>query len=69
MESILHSELGSHPLPILIYLDDIIIYGDTQEQVLNDMVEAIKHLVLASFVLCLHKSQLVKLTAQVLRHH
>ena len=31
-------------LPIVIYLDDIAIYRDTQEQVLEDMLEAIKWL-------------------------
>ena len=34
-------------------------YGDTQEQVLEDTLEAIKWLSAASFMLNLYKSQLV----------
>ena len=29
-------------MPIVIYLDDIAVYGDTQEEVLEDMLEAVK---------------------------
>ena len=59
---------GDHPLPIVIYLDDIAIYGDTQKRVLEDTLETIKQLTMASFMLCLHKSQLVQVAVQVLRH-
>ena len=59
VESIMCSELCSHPFPIAIYLDDIVMYGDTQEQVLDDTLEATEHLVLASFMLNLYKSQLI----------
>ena len=59
VESILHSMLGNCPLPIVTYLDNIAKYGDTQEQVLEDMLEAIKWLAAASFMLNLHNSQLV----------
>ena len=52
--------LGDHPLPLVIYLDNIVIYRDTQEQVLEDILEAIKWLATASFILNLHKSQLVQ---------
>ena len=54
---------SDHPLPIVVYLDDIAIYGDTQEQVLEDMLEAIKWLAAASFMLNLHKSHLVQAMA------
>ena len=60
--------LGDHPLPIVVYLDDIAMYGDTQEQVLEDTLEAIKWLAAAGFMLNLHKSQLVQAAAQVLGH-
>ena len=43
-------------------------YGDTQEELLEDMLEAVKQLTMASFMLNLHKSQLVQATVQVLRH-
>ena len=48
-----------HPLPIVVYLDDIAIFGDTQEWVLEGTLEAIKQLAVVSFMLNLHKSQLV----------
>ena len=43
--------LGNRPLPEVIYLDDLAMYGDTQEHVLEDMLEAIKRLAVASFML------------------
>ena len=67
-ESVLDSEPGDHPLPIVIYLDDIAVYRDTQEQVLENMLEDIKQLAVASFMLNLYKSQLVQAAAQVLGH-
>ena len=30
--------LGNYPLTVVVYLDDITIDGDTQEQVLEDML-------------------------------
>ena len=59
---------GDHPLPIVIYLDDIAVYRDTQEQVLEDMLEAIKQLSAAGFMLDLCKSQLVQAATQDLCH-
>ena len=43
-------------------------FGDTQEQVLEDMLEAVKRLAAAGFMLNLRKSQLVQAVAQVLGH-
>ena len=43
-------------------------YGDTQEEVLEDMLEAVKQLAAAGFMLNLHKSQLVQAVVQVLGH-
>ena len=51
VESILCSDPSSFPLPLVIYLYNIAMYGDIQGQVLDDMLEAIKQLVLASFML------------------
>ena len=59
---------GNHPLPVVIYLDNIALYGNTQEQLLEDMLEATKRLSAANFMLNLHKSQLVQSAAQVLRN-
>ena len=66
VESVLRSVLCNHLLPIVIYLDNIAMFGDTQKQVLEYMLEAIKWLAIASFMLNLHKSQLVQAVAQVL---
>ena len=68
VESVLNGGLDDRPLPAVIYLDDIAMYGDTQEQVLKDMLEAVKRLATTSFMLNLHKSQLVQAAAQVLGH-
>ena len=43
-------------------------YGDTQEEVLEDTLEAVKPLTAAGFMLNLCKSQLVQAAAQVLGH-
>ena len=43
-------------------------YGDTQERVLEDMLEAIKQLTVASFIFNLYKSQMVKAVAQLFGH-
>ena len=51
--------LGNLSLPIVLYLDNIAIYRDTQEQVLKDTLEAIKQPTAASFRLNFHKSQLI----------
>ena len=60
VESVLHGRLDDRPLPVVIYLDDIAVYGDTQEEVLEDTLEAVKQLAAAGFILILHKSQLVQ---------
>ena len=65
VESVLHGEPGNHPLPLLVYFDDIAMYGDTQEKVPDDTLEAIKQLAAAGIMLNLHKSQLVQATEQV----
>ena len=50
---------GDPPLPVVVYLDDIAMYGDTQKWVLKDTLEAIKELAMSRFMLNLHKNQLV----------
>ena len=51
------------PLPVVIYLDDIAMYRDTQQEVLEDTLEAVKQLTATGFMLNLHKSQLVQAAA------
>ena len=60
--------LGNCPLPVVICLSNIAGYRDTQEQMLEGTLEAIKCLATASFMLKLHKSQLVQAATQVLGH-
>ena len=43
-------------------------YGDTQEQVLEDTLEAVKRLAAAGFMLNLRKSQLVQAMAHIFWH-
>ena len=66
VKSVLYGGPDDRPLPIVIYLDDIAMYGDTQEKVLEDTLEAVKQLAAAGFMLNLHKSQLVQAVVQVL---
>ena len=68
VESVLHSGPDNSSLPIVVYLDNIAMYRDTQEEVLEDMLEAVKQLTVAGFIFNLHKSQLVQAAAQVLGH-
>ena len=68
VESVLHGGPDDCPLPVVIYLDNIAMYGDTQEEVLENMLEAVKWLTEASFMLNLCKSQLFQAAAQVLVH-
>ena len=53
LQSIPYREPCSHLLPIVVSLNYIAVYGDTQEQVLDYTLDAIKHLVLAGFMLYL----------------
>ena len=68
VESVLHGGPDDHPLPVVVYLDDIAMYGNTQEEVLEDTLEAVKQLAMASFMLDLHKSQLIQAMERILRY-
>ena len=63
VESVPHSMLGDCPLPVVIYLDNIAMHRDNQEQVLEDTLGAIKQLTTDIFMLYLHKSQLFQAAA------
>ena len=56
VESVLCSGPGDLPLPVVVYLDNIAIYKDTYEEVLEDTLVAIKQLAAADFLLNLCKS-------------
>ena len=53
---------------MVIYLDDIAIFCDNQDQLLQDTQEAMKRLASFGFMLNLKKSQLVQQGARVLGH-
>ena len=54
--------------PVVVYLDDIAVFGDDQAAVLEDTLEAIQRLTEAGFMINLTKSQLVESAAKVLGH-
>ena len=60
MESVLKGKPGDRALPVVVYLDDITVYGDTVEQVLRDTAEAMKRLATAGFMINLKKSHLAE---------
>ncbi len=68
MEDVLKGKPGDRKLPVVVYLDDIAVFGDDQDQVLEDTLEAMKRLTEAGFMINLKKSQLVESTAKVLGH-
>ena len=47
---------GDRPLPVVVYLDDIAVFGDSQGQVLEDTLAAIQRLTAAGFMINLKKS-------------
>ena len=56
MESVLRGKPGDRQLPVVVYLDDIAVYGDDQDQVLEDTLEVIRRLTDAGFMINLNKS-------------
>ena len=68
VEDVLKGAPGDRQLPVVVYLDDIAVFGDDQDQVLEDTLEAIRRLTKAGFMINLTKSQLVESAAKVLGH-
>ena len=68
VESVLCGVPGDCPFPVVVYFDDKAVYWDTQEQMLEDMLAAIKQLVAAKFLLTLCKNQMVQAVVQILGH-
>ena len=56
VEDVLRGREGERPLPAVVYLDDIAVFGDDPETVLQDTAEAIRRLARAGFMLNLKKS-------------
>lgn len=56
VEDVLQGEPGDRQLPVVVYLDDIAVHGDCQEQVLEDTLEVIRRLTAAGFMINLTKS-------------
>ena len=60
---------GEEELPVLVYLDDIAVFGDSVEEVLRVTSEAMKRLAKVGFIINLRKSHLVQTKAKVLGHN
>ena len=56
VENVLKGKPGDRPLPVAVYLDDIAVFGDDQDQVLEDTLEAVRRLTAAGFMINLKKS-------------
>ena len=67
VESVLNKP-GERRLQVVVYLDDIAVFGDDPAQVLADTEEAIRRLAEAGFMINMKKSQLVQPAAKVLGH-
>ena len=65
----LKGEPGEKELPVLVYLDDIAVFGDSVGEVLRVTSEALKRLVKLGFMINLRKSHLVQAKAKVLGHN
>lgn len=59
---------GTDQLPLIIYLDDVIIFGDDMDQLLQHAETAMKRLAAAGFMLNLRKSHIGVSQAKVLGH-
>ena len=69
MENIPFWESGSCSWPAVIFLDGIVVYGDTQKKALDGILEAIKCLASAGCMLNICKSQLLQSEVQVHQYH
>ena len=65
----LKGEPGEEELPVLVYLDDKAVFGDSVEEVLRVTSGATRRLVRAGFMINLRKSHLVQTKAKVLGHN
>ena len=68
VETVLAGDPGERKLPVVVYLDDIAVFGDDRQQVLDDTLEAVRRLTRAGFMINLSKSQLVERSAKILGH-
>ena len=69
VESVLRPRDAENSLPVVVYLDDIAVYGDTVEEVLSATVETMRRLTNAGFMINLKKCHLAEQTAKILGHN
>ena len=69
MASVLKGEPGEEELPILVYLEDIAIFGDSIEEVLRVISEVMKRLARVGFMINVRKNHLAQTKAKVLGHN
>ena len=60
---------GEEELPVLVYLDNIAVFGYSVEEVLRVTSEAMRRLATAGFVINLRKSHLFQTKAKVLGYN
>ena len=55
VETVLRGGPDDEPLPVVVYLDDIAVYGDSAEDLIKTTAEAIRRLTEAGFMINLKK--------------
>ncbi len=66
-QRVVEAVLGTD-LPLTVYLDDIAVYGDDPDEVLDNTAEAMNRLAQAGFMINLKKSHLCQETLKILGH-
>ena len=56
VEDVLKGKPAERQLPTVVFFDDIAVFGDEQDQVLEDTLEAVRRLTAAGFMINLKKS-------------
>ena len=59
---------GTDHLPLMIYLDDVIIFGDDMDELLSNTLKVMKRLATAGFMLNLRKSHFGVKKVKILGH-
>ena len=59
---------GTDHLPLMIYLDDVIIFGDDMDELLSNALKVMTRLAKAGFMLNLRKSHFGVTKAKILGH-
>ncbi len=69
MEDVLKGKPGDRRLSVVMYLDDVAVFGNDQSQVMVDALAVLERLAGDGFMINLKKSQIVESAAKVLGQH